>query len=181
MAQRTTSCLNAAHWIRKHGGRWACVDATTTPTASLLALMVLVPAPAEAQRRGVRVHAGGLHRTAAVRPVRAGYRPVVRRSVAVSRAAYYGRSYNRPAYYRPGVAAGVSAGTLAVGAAAASAPYHYGYSYPGYYPHEVAWGERRSRHAVMQCMPVAIMTPDRRPAVRHRRGAAGSIQAAAHK
>jgi hypothetical protein len=106
---------------------------TTALLGSLLGLIVLLPAPAEAQRRGGRVHAGGLHRTAAVRPVRAGYRPVARRSVAVSRAAYYGRGYNRPAYYRPGVAAGVAAGTLAVGAAAASAPYRYGYSYPAYY------------------------------------------------
>jgi hypothetical protein len=104
------------------------------PAASLVALTVLLPAHAEAQRRGVRVHAGGVHRTAVVRPVRAGYRPVARRSVAVSRTAYYGRGYYgrgyyRPAYYRPGVAAGVAAGTLAIGAAAASAPYRYGYGY----------------------------------------------------
>ena len=46
---------------------------------------------------------------------------------------------------------------------------------------EVADAMRPLPPRVVQCMAVAIMTPDRRPAVRHRRGAAGPIRAAARK
>jgi hypothetical protein len=78
--------------------------------ASALALSVLLPSDAEAQRRGVRV--GG------------GYRAVGARGVVVAAPRYRG------AYYRRGIAPGVgiAAGALAVGAAAAvAAPYYGGY------------------------------------------------------
>ena len=78
--------------------------------ASALALTVLLPSDAEAQRRGVRV--GG------------GYRAVGARGVVVAGPRYRGAYYRRG--YRPAV--GIAAGALAVGAvgAAVAAPY-YGY------------------------------------------------------
>jgi hypothetical protein len=86
--------------------------------ASAMALTVLVPSDAEAQRRGVR--AGG------------GARAVATRRVVVAGPRYRGGYYRRG--YRPGW--GAAAGALAVGAAAATvaSPYYYGYSYPAYDP-----------------------------------------------
>lgn len=118
--------------------------------ASLFSLLVLLPGSAEAQRRGVRIHAGGFHPTAVMRPGRVAYR----RGFAGSRVGYYGRGYRRVGYYgggyngrrygyygrrsygyRPGYyGAGLAAGVLATGAiaAAAASPY-YGYGYPNSY------------------------------------------------
>jgi hypothetical protein len=109
--------------------------------------MVFLPGSAEAQRRGVRVHAGGFHRTAVVRTGRVGYRP----GFAGRRVGYYGRGYRgggyygrrygyyggrsygyRPAYYGAGVAAGLLT-TGAIAAAAGSPYYGYGYGNPNYY------------------------------------------------
>ena len=88
-----------------------------TLAASALMLTVLLPPDAEAQRRGVRV--GG------------GYRAVGARRVVVAGPRYRGGYYRRG--YRPGL--GIAAGALAVGAAAAAAPYYYGgtYAYPSTY------------------------------------------------
>jgi hypothetical protein len=80
--------------------------------ASALTLTVLLPTDAEAQRRGYR---GG------------GYRAVGARRVVVAGPRYRGAYYRRG--YRPGW--GVATRALAVGAAAAAAPYYYGgYAYP---------------------------------------------------
>jgi len=106
------------------------------------AVMVLLPADAEARRGGVHGRAGGVHRAAVVRPGGAGYRTVAVGRAGYYRGAYYGRGYRGGyygrGYYRPGVAAGIAAGTPAAGAAAAAAPYYYGYGYD--YPASYGYG-----------------------------------------